>query len=128
MAEESADQRAARLEHLSALQQQYLALETPEERAARLEHKIALQWQKRKACHAVWQDEAHLPLLERKLFKGSVAHGVSRSIKFSQCFFCCFIVFLYMSAGCVSTFRSCMQGYLEWLPFIFASHLHFTLC
>ena len=30
--------------------------------------------------------------------------------------FCCFIVFLYMSAGCVSTFRSCVQGYLEWLP------------
>ena len=40
-------------------------------------------------------------------------------------FFCCFIVFLYMSAGCVSTFRSCVQGYLEWLPFVFASHLHF---
>ena len=24
-----------------------------------------------------------------------------------------------MSAGCVSTFRTCVQGYLEWLPFIF---------
>ena len=32
-----------------------------------------------------------------------------------------------MSAGCVSTFWSCVQGYLEWLPFVFASHLHFTL-
>ena len=31
----------------------------------------------------------------------------------------CFIVFLYMSAGCVSTFRTCVQGYLEWLPFVF---------
>ena len=51
-----------------------------------------------------------------------MAHGVSRSINFSQSFFCCFIVFLYMSAGCVSTFRSYVQGYLEWLPFVFASH------
>ena len=42
--------------------------------------------------------------------------------------FVCFIVFLYMSAGCVSTFRTCVQGYLEWLPFVFASDLHFTLC
>ena len=24
-----------------------------------------------------------------------------------------------MSAGCVSTFRTCVQGYLEWLPFLF---------
>ena len=24
-----------------------------------------------------------------------------------------------MSAGCVSTFRTCVQGYLEWLPFVF---------
>ena len=31
----------------------------------------------------------------------------------------CFIVFLYISAGCVSTFRTCVQGYLEWLPFVF---------
>ena len=51
--------------------------------------------------------------------------GVS---SFPNIFFSCFIVFLYMSAGCVSTFRSCVQGYLEWLPFVFASHLHFTLC
>ena len=50
-------------------------------------------------------------------------NGLSRSIKFSQYFCCCFIVFLYVSAGCVSTFRSCVQGYLEWLPFVFASHL-----
>ena len=41
------------------------------------------------------------------------------SIKFSQIFCVCFIVFLYMSAGCVSTFRTCVQGYLEWLPFVF---------
>ena len=41
------------------------------------------------------------------------------SIKFSQKFCVCFIVFLYMSAGCVSTFRTCVQGYLEWLPFVF---------
>ena len=33
--------------------------------------------------------------------------------------FFCFIEFLYMSAGCVSTFRTCVQGYLEWLPFVF---------
>ena len=45
-----------------------------------------------------------------------MAHGVSRSINFSQYFFCCFIVFLYMCAGCVSTFRSCVQGYLECYP------------
>ena len=25
----------------------------------------------------------------------------------------------FMSAGCVSTFRTCVQGYLEWLPFVF---------
>ena len=24
-----------------------------------------------------------------------------------------------MSAGCVSTFRTCVPGYLEWLPFVF---------
>ena len=24
-----------------------------------------------------------------------------------------------MSAGCLSTFRTCVQGYLEWLPFVF---------
>ena len=24
-----------------------------------------------------------------------------------------------MSAGCGSTFRTCVQGYLEWLPFVF---------
>ena len=24
-----------------------------------------------------------------------------------------------MSAGCVPTFRTCVQGYLEWLPFVF---------
>ena len=24
-----------------------------------------------------------------------------------------------MSAGCVSTFRTCVQDYLEWLPFVF---------
>ena len=60
-------------------------------------------------------------------YKGEVAHGISRSINFPQYFCCCFIVFLYMSAGCVSTFRSCVQGYLEWLPFVIASHLHFTL-
>ena len=45
MAEESAEQRPARLEHLSALQKHNLAVETPEERAARLEHKRALQRQ-----------------------------------------------------------------------------------
>ena len=49
--------------------------------------------------------------------------GVS---SFPNIFCCCFIVFLYMSAGCVSTFRSCVQGYLEWLPFVslltFISH------
>ena len=28
-------------------------------------------------------------------------------------------LFHYMSAGCVSTFRTCVQGYLEWLPFVF---------
>ena len=39
-------------------------------------------------------------------FKGAVAHGVSRSIKFSQIFCVGFIVFLYMSTGCVSTFRT----------------------
>ena len=47
------------------------------------------------------------------------------SIKFSQIFCVCFIVFLYMSAGCVSTFRTCVQGYLEWLPFIFCFLLYF---
>ena len=57
--------------------------------------------------------------LKRCGLMGAVAHGVSRSINFSQYFFCCFIVFLYMSTGCVSTFRSCVQGYLEWLPFVF---------
>ena len=30
--------------------------------------------------------------------------------------FVCFIVFLYMSAGCASTFRTCVQVYLEILP------------
>ena len=58
-------------------------------------------------------------LLESMDYKGAVAHGVSRSIKFSQIFYVCFIVFLHMSAGCVSTFRTCVQGYLEWLPFVF---------
>ena len=63
------------------------------------------------------------------IFKGVFYGGSSPwSINFSQYFFFCFIVFLYMSAGCVSTLRSCVQGYLEWLPFVFASHLHFTLC
>ena len=33
-----------------------------------------------------------------------------------------------MSAGCVSTFRICVQGYLEWLPFYSASYFHFRLC
>ena len=28
-------------------------------------------------------------------------------------------MFLYRSASCVSTFRTCVQGYLEWLPFVF---------
>ena len=34
-----------------------------------------------------------------------------------------------MSAGCVSTFRTCVQGYLEWLPFVFCFSplLTFTL-
>ena len=40
------------------------------------------------------------------VYKGAVAHGVSRNIKFSQIFCVCFIVFLYMSAGCVSTIRT----------------------
>ena len=41
------------------------------------------------------------------------------SIKFSQIFCVCFIVFLYMSAGCVSTIRTCVQVYLEILRFVF---------
>ena len=45
-------------------------------------------------------------LMERSVLMGAVAHGVSRSIKFSQIFCVCFIVFLYMSAGCVSTIRT----------------------
>ena len=28
-------------------------------------------------------------------------------------------VSLCLSAGCVSTFRNCVQGYLEWLPLVF---------
>ena len=28
-------------------------------------------------------------------------------------FFCLFVVFIYMSAGCVPTFRTCVQVYLE---------------
>ena len=35
--------------------------------------------------------------------------------KFEFVSLCSFI----MSAGCVSTFRTCVQGYLEWLPFVF---------
>ena len=31
----------------------------------------------------------------------------------------CFLLLYTMSAGCVSTFRTCVQGYLEWLPFVF---------
>ena len=34
-------------------------------------------------------------------------------------FFASLCSFSYMSAGCVSTFRTCVQGYLEWLPFVF---------
>ena len=30
-----------------------------------------------------------------------------------------------MSAGCVSSFRTCVQGYLEWLPFVFCFLLSF---
>ena len=30
-----------------------------------------------------------------------------------------------MSAGCVSTFRTCVQGYLEWLPFVFCFVIDF---
>ena len=41
------------------------------------------------------------------------------NLKISQIFCVCFIVFLYMSADCVSTIRTCVQIYLEWLPFIF---------
>ena len=29
------------------------------------------------------------------------------------CIFVLFVVFIYMSAGCVSTFRTCVQVYLE---------------
>ena len=42
------------------------------------------------------------------------------SINFSQYFFFCF-VFLYMSAGCVSTFRSCVQGYPSYSLLTFIS-------
>ena len=36
-----------------------------------------------------------------------------------QLFFASLCSFICMSAGCVSTFRTCVQGYLEWLPFVF---------
>ena len=49
----------------------------------------------------------------------SLDRALQWSINFSQIFCVCFIVFLYMSAGCVSTFRTCVQGYLEWLSFVF---------
>ena len=45
-------------------------------------------------------------MLSLATLRGAIAHGVSRSIKFSQIFCVCFIVFLYMSAGCVSTIRT----------------------
>ena len=54
--------------------------------------------------------------------------GMTIFFKFPKKNFFCFIVFLYMSAGCVSTIRTCVQVYLEKLPFVFASYLHFTFC
>ena len=46
--------------------------------------------QKRKACHAVWQDEAHLLLLQRKLVKDQMVkfHQDVSSIKCPTCTTC----------------------------------------
>ena len=48
---------------------------------------------------------------------------------FSQNFISSILLFL-VGTGCVfhGTFWTCVQVYLEWLPFVFALHLHFMLC
>ena len=44
-----------------------------------------------------------------KTFKGAV----DLKHQLYTAFFCLFVVFIYMSVGCVLTFRTCMQDYLE---------------
>ena len=55
-------------------------------------------------------------LVERSLLDKLVNIKGGVDLKISNCllhFFCLFVLFIYMSVGCVSTFRTCVQVYLE---------------
>ena len=69
LATETHEDRTARLQHKSVAQQQHLAAESREERAVRLDHlhqnKIAVQH--------ISSQEAHIPLLEQKCVKDKMA-------------------------------------------------------
>ena len=64
LAAEMPEERSARLERMSALQQQCLATKTPEERATRLEH-----LQQNRDAHRDNSQEAHFTLLEQGIVK-----------------------------------------------------------